>query len=33
MDKGREYVLGMYEKSMPKDISWIENLLASKESS
>lgn len=32
MDKGREYLLGMYEKSMPKDLSWREKLLACKES-
>lgn len=32
MDKAREYLLGMYEKSMPKDLTWEEKLSACKKS-
>ena len=27
----KEYVLGLYEKAMPKELSWKEKLLAAKE--
>ena len=33
MDKNRKYLLGMYEKSMPLDLTWEEKLEACKESS
>lgn len=32
MDKNRKYLLGMYEKSMPLDLTWKEKLEACKES-
>lgn len=31
MAKDRQYLLGMYEKALPKDLSWREKLLACKE--